>query len=73
VSGPAGEAMTKHVKALEEFDGCLIYCGNMEQDRFDSVFLRLRRHIQERHLLGAIYEVEDFMRSLYGDRPARAC
>jgi hypothetical protein len=55
VSGPADEAMTRHVKALEEFDGCLIYYGNTEQDWFDTVFLRLRRHIQERHLRSAIY------------------
>jgi hypothetical protein len=55
VSGPADEAITRHVKALEELDGCLIYYGNTEQDWFDTVFLRLRRHIQERRLHSAIY------------------
>lgn len=55
LSGAADEAMTKHVKALEELDGCLIYYGNTERDWFDTVFLRLRRHIQERRLRSAIY------------------
>jgi hypothetical protein len=55
LSGPADEAMTRHVKALEELDGCLIYYGNTERDWFDTVFLRLRRHIQERRLRSAIY------------------
>ncbi|MGD0903833.1 MAG: toll/interleukin-1 receptor domain-containing protein [Terracidiphilus sp.] len=55
VSGPADQAITRHVKALEELDGCLIYFGNTERDWFDTVFLRLRRHIQERHLHSAIY------------------
>jgi hypothetical protein len=72
-SGPASEAMTKHAKALEEFAGCPAYCGNTEQDWFDSVFLCLQRHIQERHLLSAIYEVKYLMRSLYGDCRAAAC
>ena len=55
MSGPADQAITRHVKALEELDGCLIYFGNTERDWFDTVFLRLRRHIQERHLHSAIY------------------
>ncbi len=55
LSGSADEAIAKHVKALEELDGCLIYYGNTERDWFDTVFLRLRRHIQERHLRSAIY------------------
>ncbi len=55
LSGSADEALTKHVKALESLDGCLIYYGNTERDWFDTVFLRLRRHIQERRLRSAIY------------------
>jgi TIR domain len=55
LSGSADEAMARHVKALEELDGCLIYYGNTEQDWFDTVFLRLRRHIQERRVRSAIY------------------
>lgn len=55
VSGPADEAMTRHMKALEELDGCLIYYGNADQNWFDTVFLRLRRHIRERRLRSAIY------------------
>jgi hypothetical protein len=55
LSGSADEAMTRHVEALEGLDGCLIYYGNTERDWFDTVFLRLRRHIQERRLRSAIY------------------
>ncbi len=55
VEGSADNAMTRHVKMLEELDGCLIYYGNTERDWFDTVFLRLRRHIQERRLRSAIY------------------
>jgi len=55
LDGPADGAMTKQVKMLEELDGCLIYYGNTERDWFDTVFLRLRRHIQERSLRSAIY------------------
>ncbi len=53
--GPADEALDKHVKALEELDGCLIYYGNTERNWFDTVFRRVRREIQERHLRSAIF------------------
>jgi hypothetical protein len=55
LDGPADGAMTKQVQMLENLDGCLIYFGNTERDWFDTVFLRLRRHIQERGLRSAIY------------------
>jgi len=55
LDGSADGAMTKQVKALENLDGCLIYYGHTERDWFDTVFLRLRRHIQERGLRSAVY------------------
>jgi len=55
MDGSADGAMTKQVKALENLDGCLIYYGHTERDWFDTVFLRLRRHIQERGLRSAVY------------------
>jgi hypothetical protein len=55
LEGSADGAMTKQVRALENLDGCLIYYGHTERDWFDTVFLRLRRHIQERGLRSAIY------------------
>jgi hypothetical protein len=55
LDGPADGAMAKQVEMLENLDGCLIYYGNTERDWFNTVFLRLRRHIQERGLRSAVY------------------
>jgi hypothetical protein len=44
-----------HVQALDELDGCLIYYGDVSQDWFTSVFLRIAKKIRQRGLPSAIF------------------
>jgi hypothetical protein len=55
LEGPADQALRTHVMALDELDGCLIYYGDVGQDWFDSVFLRLAKKIRQRRLPSVIF------------------
>ncbi len=55
LDGPADQALQTHVQALDELDGCLIYYGDVSQDWFTSVFLRIAKKIRQRGLPSAIF------------------
>jgi len=52
---PADQALQTHVQALDQLDGCLIYYGDVGQDWFTSVFLRIAKKIRQRGLPSAIF------------------